>query len=160
MNSEPRGSASPEKGGDAEDKEKNTCSKDSGGNRSSINTGSGACGSSGINQPKLDGLDERSLKEIRKSVVEQQLTSFVDEATEGMLSDLEKEPWFHGALPMEDISSLVQHKGDFLLRTLDGDHERAAMLYGRSRVSNETNGMMFHTFISKTERFMSFSERN
>ncbi|KAK6060247.1 SH2 domain protein [Cooperia oncophora] len=43
-----------------------------------------------------------------------------------MLADMEKEEWYHGCLPLEDIVGLLQKNGDFLIRGLEPDGERMA----------------------------------
>ncbi|KJH46867.1 SH2 domain protein [Dictyocaulus viviparus] len=70
---------------------------------------------------------------------------FVDDVNERMLSvssvtlfltdsiaieywqSLQRHEWFHGCLPYEDIVGLLQMNGDFLLREVGPDGERAAM---------------------------------
>ncbi|KAE9413069.1 hypothetical protein Angca_002853, partial [Angiostrongylus cantonensis] len=41
--------------------------------------------------------------------------------------DLEKENWYHGCLPFEDIVGLLKMDGDFLVRELEPEGERMAM---------------------------------
>ncbi|KAK5970790.1 hypothetical protein GCK32_022128, partial [Trichostrongylus colubriformis] len=45
--------------------------------------------------------------------------SQVDRLLEKALADLEKEEWYHGYLPLEDIIELLTRTGDFLLRGLE-----------------------------------------
>ncbi|KAK5983610.1 Tyrosine-protein kinase, partial [Trichostrongylus colubriformis] len=45
--------------------------------------------------------------------------SQVDRLLEKALADLEKEEWYHGYLPLEDIIELLTRPGDFLLRGLE-----------------------------------------
>ncbi|KAK6033109.1 hypothetical protein OSTOST_00678, partial [Ostertagia ostertagi] len=41
--------------------------------------------------------------------------------------DLEKEEWYHGCLPFEDIVGLLKNDGDFLIRELEPEGDRQAM---------------------------------
>ncbi|EYC10595.1 hypothetical protein Y032_0054g2450 [Ancylostoma ceylanicum] len=51
----------------------------------------------------------------------------VDEQVERILADLEKHEWYHGFLPLEDISGLLKQKGDFLIRALDPENDKPPM---------------------------------
>ncbi|XGW24632.1 hypothetical protein V3C99_006230 [Haemonchus contortus] len=42
---------------------------------------------------------------------------------EKTLTELEKEEWYHGCLPLEDIVGLLEHEGDFLIRGPDAQEE-------------------------------------
>ncbi|KAJ1346442.1 hypothetical protein KIN20_001221 [Parelaphostrongylus tenuis] len=44
------------------------------------------------------------------------------------LQDLEKEDWYHGCLPFEDIVGLLKANGDFLIRELEPEGDRMAMV--------------------------------
>ncbi|KAK6033120.1 protein tyrosine kinase [Ostertagia ostertagi] len=52
----------------------------------------------------------------------------VDEKLERMLADMEKEEWYHGCLPLEDIIGLLKNNGDFLIRELEPEGEKMAMV--------------------------------
>ncbi|VDM65756.1 unnamed protein product [Strongylus vulgaris] len=43
------------------------------------------------------------------------------------LQQLQREEWFHGCLPFEDIVGLLKKDGDFLLRELEPEGDRSAM---------------------------------
>uniref|UniRef100_A0A7I4XS35 Tyrosine-protein kinase n=1 Tax=Haemonchus contortus TaxID=6289 RepID=A0A7I4XS35_HAECO len=46
-------------------------------------------------------------------------TDMLGFALDRILADLEKEEWYHGCLPLEDIAGLLKNEGDFLIRGLD-----------------------------------------
>ncbi|WKX92416.1 hypothetical protein Q1695_010442 [Nippostrongylus brasiliensis] len=52
----------------------------------------------------------------------------MDRQLEKILAELEKEDWYHGCLPFEDIVSLLKKDGDFLLRELGPEGNRGAMV--------------------------------
>ncbi|VDO36340.1 unnamed protein product [Haemonchus placei] len=66
-------------------------------------------------------------KQKGKDGQKKEMGKFVDEEAERILSDLENESWFHGALPLEDIVGLITERGDFLLRSLEPEAGRGAM---------------------------------
>lgn len=41
-----------------------------------------------------------------------------------LFQELEKEPYFHGSLPLEDVQGLLQNKGDFLVRTMEPEQDK------------------------------------
>ncbi|VDL76062.1 unnamed protein product [Nippostrongylus brasiliensis] len=43
-----------------------------------------------------------------------------------IFKDLEREEWYHGYLPFEDIVGLLKNDGDFLIRGLDPDSQHQA----------------------------------
>ncbi|VDP60158.1 unnamed protein product [Heligmosomoides polygyrus] len=51
----------------------------------------------------------------------------MDRDFEMSLANLEKEEWYHGCLPYEDIVGLLKADGDFLVRGLDAQGDRNAM---------------------------------
>ncbi|KAK6050810.1 hypothetical protein COOONC_06200, partial [Cooperia oncophora] len=52
----------------------------------------------------------------------------LDHSLEKILADLEKEEWYHGYLPFEDIVGLMKDDGDFLLRGLEPEGDHHAMV--------------------------------
>uniref|UniRef100_A0A0K0DPM6 Non-specific protein-tyrosine kinase n=1 Tax=Angiostrongylus cantonensis TaxID=6313 RepID=A0A0K0DPM6_ANGCA len=73
-------------------------------------------------------LNETDYKEKIAKDRRDKLFCLVDQTMEKMLADLEKENWYHGCLPFEDIVGLLKMDGDFLVRELEPEGERMAMV--------------------------------
>ncbi|KAK5982164.1 Non-specific protein-tyrosine kinase [Trichostrongylus colubriformis] len=72
---------------------------------------------------KGKGIMDKSSKDQKQEVVVMDLT------LEKTLADLEKEEWYHGCLPFEDIVGLLKEDGDFLVRGLEAQsHQDTAAL--------------------------------
>uniref|UniRef100_A0A158P7Z1 Non-specific protein-tyrosine kinase n=1 Tax=Angiostrongylus cantonensis TaxID=6313 RepID=A0A158P7Z1_ANGCA len=75
------------------------------------------------------------IESAEKETMEKAMATFVDEAAERItavgysdrLIDLQHEAWYHGALPLEDISALLTSTGEFLIRELEPDDLRGPM---------------------------------
>ncbi|KAJ1347394.1 hypothetical protein KIN20_002433 [Parelaphostrongylus tenuis] len=67
------------------------------------------------------------LQNVEKETMDKVMATLVDEVAEKITADLQREPWYHGALPLEDISALVTSEGDFLIRELEADKFRGPM---------------------------------
>ncbi|XGW30036.1 hypothetical protein V3C99_009226 [Haemonchus contortus] len=83
-------------------------------------------------------------KQKGKDGQKKEMGKFVDEEAERILSDLENESWFHGALPLEDIVGLITERGDFLLRSLEPEAGRGAMPCLTVRVENHIKDFPIH----------------
>ncbi|KAK5966563.1 hypothetical protein GCK32_003075 [Trichostrongylus colubriformis] len=53
-----------------------------------------------------------------------------DEEYELMLANLEKEDWYHGCLPLDDILTQLKKNGDFLLRLAHGEGGKSSTVRG------------------------------
>ncbi|KAK6750156.1 hypothetical protein RB195_002259 [Necator americanus] len=73
-----------------------------------------------------------------------EMANFVDEAAERMMTDLENENWYHGALPLEDVVCLITIRGDFLLRALESEDGRGPMPCLTVRVENHVKDFPIH----------------
>ncbi|EYC19144.1 hypothetical protein Y032_0025g1197 [Ancylostoma ceylanicum] len=68
--------------------------------------------------------------------------------------ELENEPWYHGALPLEDITALVAVKGDFLIRELEPEGGRGPMPCLTVRLESQMKDYPIHTVqIGNTRMF-------
>ncbi|VDM77507.1 unnamed protein product [Strongylus vulgaris] len=56
------------------------------------------------------------------------MATLIDEAAERTMTELQNEPWYHGALPLEDIAAILPNKGDFLIRELEPEEGRGPMV--------------------------------
>ncbi|XGW27430.1 hypothetical protein V3C99_007770 [Haemonchus contortus] len=65
--------------------------------------------------------------EVERAAVDKGMADYIDEAAERTLSELQNEPWYHGALPLEDIGALVAEPGSFLIRELEPEEGRIPM---------------------------------
>ncbi|EYC19141.1 hypothetical protein Y032_0025g1197 [Ancylostoma ceylanicum] len=71
-----------------------------------------------------------------------------------MVEELENEPWYHGALPLEDITALVAVKGDFLIRELEPEGGRGPMPCLTVRLESQMKDYPIHTVqIGNTRMF-------
>ncbi|KAK6021200.1 hypothetical protein OSTOST_13138 [Ostertagia ostertagi] len=59
--------------------------------------------------------------------------------------ELQNEPLYHGALPLEDISALVAAQGDFLIRELEPEEGRAPMPCLTVRLKSQLKDYPIHT---------------
>ncbi|PIO55725.1 hypothetical protein TELCIR_22887 [Teladorsagia circumcincta] len=59
--------------------------------------------------------------------------------------ELQNEPLYHGALPIEDIGALVADQGDFLIRELEPEEGRAPMPCLTVRLKSQLKDYPIHT---------------
>lgn len=63
---------------------------------------------------------------LRKSTEAIETDESSDELNIPEYLDMEKEQWYHGCLPFEDIVGLLKKNGDFLIRELEPEGDRIA----------------------------------
>ncbi|KAK6017493.1 SH2 domain protein [Ostertagia ostertagi] len=76
----------------------------------------------------------------------------MDRALEKTLADLEKEEWYHGHLPYEDIVGLMKNDGDFLLRGLEPEGDHHAMVCLSVKWEGKVRDFPVHYMLRNNER--------
>lgn len=56
---------------------------------------------------------------------------------------MEKEQWYHGCLPFEDIVGLLKKNGDFLIRELEPEGDRIAAVSVRFSIHGPFSSIVF-----------------
>ncbi|KJH46880.1 protein tyrosine kinase [Dictyocaulus viviparus] len=98
--------------------------------------------------------EEKSTKESKN------LSLLVDSELEKMLSDLEKEEWYHGCLPYEDIVGLMKSDGDFLIRALEPEGDRTAMACITAKWDGNVRDYPVHNLRTGEERLFTIDGLN
>ncbi|KJH46879.1 protein tyrosine kinase [Dictyocaulus viviparus] len=88
------------------------------------------------------------------------LSLLVDRKLEKMLADLEKEDWYHGCLPYEDIVGLIKSDGDFLLRALEPEGDRTAMACVTAKWDGKVRDYPVHSLRCAKERLFTIDGVN
>ncbi|WKY03267.1 hypothetical protein Q1695_004758 [Nippostrongylus brasiliensis] len=91
-------------------------------------------------------LPEKSTRSQKTDVVVSMDTAF-----ERKLAELEKEDWYHGCLPYEDIVGLLKEDGDFLLRGLEAEGGRNTMACLTVRWEGKTMDFPIHTLLTENQ---------
>lgn len=94
----------------------------------------------------------KSLEGVERETIDQAMAAFVDEEAERMVAELQTEPWYHGALPIDDIAPLVSSPGDFLIRELEAEPGRSAMPCLTVRLPTQLKDYPIHTVIKDDSR--------
>ncbi|KAK5980959.1 Non-specific protein-tyrosine kinase [Trichostrongylus colubriformis] len=84
----------------------------------------------------------------------------MDLSLEKTLADLEKEQWYHGCLPYEDIIGLLKSDGDFLVRELEPEGDRPAMACVTGKWEGKVKDYPVHHMVYNKEHFYTIDGTN
>ncbi|PIO58891.1 hypothetical protein TELCIR_19662, partial [Teladorsagia circumcincta] len=84
----------------------------------------------------------------------------MDLSLERTLADLEKEEWYHGCLPFEDIVGLLHNDGDFLIRELEPEGDRQAMACVTGKWDGKVRDYPVHQMTCNKEHFYTLDGTN
>ncbi|WKY08106.1 hypothetical protein Q1695_007530 [Nippostrongylus brasiliensis] len=119
-----------------------------------------------IKHPSLQGADAKT------NVVKEALGDDVAEgivacdAVDSLLElnvkdeDLEREEWYHGYLPFEDIVGLLKNDGDFLIRGLDPDSQHQARACVTARWDGQVRDIPIRDNVMGTQRSFTMDGNN
>ncbi|VDN32766.1 unnamed protein product [Cylicostephanus goldi] len=88
------------------------------------------------------------------------MSNFVDECAEKIMTDLDNENWYHGALPLEDVICLIATRGDFLLRALESQGKRGPMPCLTVRVNHHVKDFPIHRIQQTNSVFFTIDGAN